>query len=99
MTDRTITLRVQRQAAPTAAPRWEGFSLPWRPDLSVAACLAELRDRGPADDPALADPTTHARADRMDRVCGALHRPVRDAHQWRPLSRRAPRAWMISDRT
>ena len=45
MTERTITLRVRRQASPTAAPRWEGFSLPWRADLSVAAYLAELRDR------------------------------------------------------
>jgi succinate dehydrogenase / fumarate reductase iron-sulfur subunit len=54
MTERTITLRVRRQASPTADPRWEGFSLPWRPDLSVAACLAELRDRAlvpPADSP------------------------------------------------
>jgi succinate dehydrogenase / fumarate reductase iron-sulfur subunit len=51
MTERTITLRVQRQASPTSAPRWEGFSLPWRPDLSVAACLADLRDRARAADP------------------------------------------------
>lgn len=45
MSERTITLRVRRQSSPTAAPRWEGFSLPWRADLSVAACLAELRER------------------------------------------------------
>ena len=49
MTERLITLRIQRQDSPTAAPHWEGFSLPWRPDLSVAACLAELRDRARAE--------------------------------------------------
>jgi succinate dehydrogenase / fumarate reductase iron-sulfur subunit len=48
MTERLVTLRVQRQASPTAPPRWEGFTLPWRADLSVAACLAELRDRAAA---------------------------------------------------
>lgn len=54
MTERMVTLRVQRQASPTAAPRWEGFTLPWRPDLSVAACLVELRERAP-------DPAGHFR--------------------------------------
>jgi succinate dehydrogenase / fumarate reductase iron-sulfur subunit len=44
MSEQTVTLRVQRQSSPTAAPRWEGFTLPWRPDLSIAACLVELRD-------------------------------------------------------
>jgi len=45
MSEPAITLRVLRQSSPTAAPRWEGFTLPWRADLSVAACLAELRER------------------------------------------------------
>lgn len=44
MSERTLTLRVQRQASPTSAPRWEGFTLPWRTDLTVSGCLAGLRD-------------------------------------------------------
>ncbi|MGH7743163.1 MAG: 2Fe-2S iron-sulfur cluster-binding protein [Candidatus Eiseniibacteriota bacterium] len=55
MNERTITLRVQRQSSPTAPPRWEGFTLPWRPDMSVATCLVELRD-GPRSDPGDARP-------------------------------------------
>jgi succinate dehydrogenase / fumarate reductase iron-sulfur subunit len=48
VTERLVTLRVQRQASPTAPPRWEGFTLQWRADLTVATCLAELRDRAAA---------------------------------------------------
>jgi succinate dehydrogenase / fumarate reductase iron-sulfur subunit len=40
----TITLRIRRQASPTAQPFWEGFSLTLRPGLTIAACLAELRE-------------------------------------------------------
>ena len=40
----TLTLRIRRQASPTAQPCWEGFSLPQRAGLTIAACLAELSE-------------------------------------------------------
>jgi succinate dehydrogenase / fumarate reductase iron-sulfur subunit len=41
----TIELRVLRQDAPSAAPRWEEFSLPYQPGMNVISCLMEIRKR------------------------------------------------------
>ena len=41
----TIELRIRRQDAPSAPPRWEDFSLPYRPGMNVIACLMEIRKR------------------------------------------------------
>ena len=41
----TIELRIRRQDTPSAAPRWEEFSLPQQPDMSVISCLMEIRKR------------------------------------------------------
>ena len=40
---RTIELRIRRQDRPTAAARWEEFSLPHRPNMNVISCLMEIR--------------------------------------------------------
>ena len=45
MTRTTIELRIKRQDTPTAAPRWEEFSLPYRPNMNVISCLMEIRKR------------------------------------------------------
>jgi succinate dehydrogenase / fumarate reductase iron-sulfur subunit len=39
----TIELRVRRQDAPSAPPRWEEFSLPYQPGMNVISCLMEIR--------------------------------------------------------
>lgn len=41
----TIELRIKRQDTPTSAPRWEEFSLPYRPNMNVISCLMEIRKR------------------------------------------------------
>jgi succinate dehydrogenase / fumarate reductase iron-sulfur subunit len=45
MTRTTIELRIKRQDTPTAAARWEEFSLPYRPNMNVISCLMEIRKR------------------------------------------------------
>jgi succinate dehydrogenase / fumarate reductase iron-sulfur subunit len=45
MTRTTIELRIKRQDTPTSAPRWEEFSLPYRPNMNVISCLMEIRKR------------------------------------------------------
>jgi succinate dehydrogenase / fumarate reductase iron-sulfur subunit len=42
---RPIELRIRRQDRPTAAPRWEEFTVPHRPNLNVISCLMEIRKR------------------------------------------------------
>jgi succinate dehydrogenase / fumarate reductase, iron-sulfur subunit len=41
----TIELRIKRQDAPSAAPRWEEFSLPYQAGMNVISCLMEIRKR------------------------------------------------------
>jgi succinate dehydrogenase / fumarate reductase iron-sulfur subunit len=66
----TIELRIRRQDAPSAAPRWEEFSLPYQPGMNVISCLMEIRKR-----PLLKDgrPTTPVAWDCscLEEVCGA----------------------------
>lgn len=39
----TIDLRIKRQDGPTAAPRWEEFSIPYQPQMNLISCLMEIR--------------------------------------------------------
>jgi succinate dehydrogenase / fumarate reductase, iron-sulfur subunit len=41
----TVELRIKRQDAPSAAPRWEEFSLPWQAGMNLISCLMEIRKR------------------------------------------------------
>ena len=43
MTTKTIQLKIRRQDGPTASPRWEEFSLPYRPQMNVISVLIEIR--------------------------------------------------------
>jgi len=38
-----ITVRIKRQETPEAAPRWETFSVPYKPRLNVIAVLQEIQ--------------------------------------------------------
>jgi succinate dehydrogenase / fumarate reductase iron-sulfur subunit len=66
----TIDLRIRRQDAPSAAPRWEEFSLPYRAGMNVISCLMDIRKRpvtrdGKATTPVLWDSSC------LEEVCGA----------------------------
>ncbi len=39
----TIEIRVKRQDAPDAEPRWETFRIPYQPNMNVISCLMEIR--------------------------------------------------------
>ena len=39
----TIELKIKRQDRPGEAPRWEEFSLPYRPEMNVISCLMEIQ--------------------------------------------------------
>lgn len=70
MARQTIELRIRRQDRPSAAPRWEEFSLPYRPNMNVVACLMEIQKRpvnraGQRVDPVAWDCSC------LEEVCGA----------------------------
>ena len=39
----TIDFRIRRQDTPQAPPRWEEFSVPYRPNMNVISCLMEIQ--------------------------------------------------------
>ena len=41
----TIELRIRRQDGPSAAPRWEEFTLPLQANMNLISCLMEIRKR------------------------------------------------------
>ena len=67
---RTIELRIRRQDRPTAASRWEEFSLPHHPNMNVISCLMEIRKN-----PVTRQGTTVApiawEASCLEEVCGS----------------------------
>ena len=39
MPERMIQLKIQRQDTPTAAPYWQAFAVPYRPNMNIIRCL------------------------------------------------------------
>ncbi len=70
MADKTIELRIKRQDGPGAAPRWEHFSLPYRPNLNVISCLMEIAARPTTTE---GRPTTPVQweCSCLEEVCGS----------------------------
>ena len=66
----TIELRIRRQDAPSAAPRWEEFSLPYQPGMNVISCLMEIRKR-PVTKPGQATTPVSWDCSCLEEVCGA----------------------------
>ena len=66
----TIELRVRRQDRPTSAPRWEEFSVPWRPNMNVVSCLMEIRKRPVTKQGAATTPVAWE-ASCLEEVCGS----------------------------
>ena len=70
MTRTTIELRIKRQDTPTAKPRWEEFSLPYRPNMNVISCLMEIRKRPVTKQGAKTSPIAWDAA-CLEEVCGS----------------------------
>lgn len=66
----TIELRIRRQDSPTASPRWEEFSIPWRPNMNVISCLMEIRKRPVTKSGAKTTPVSWDAA-CLEEVCGS----------------------------
>ena len=70
MAPNTIELKIKRQDAPDAPPRWEEFSIPYRPKMNVISALMEVRRhpytaQGKKTTPPVWD------ANCLEEVCGA----------------------------
>jgi succinate dehydrogenase / fumarate reductase iron-sulfur subunit len=66
----TIELRIRRQDRPSAAPRWEEFSLPWQANMNVVSCLMEIRKHPVTRQGAPTTPVAWE-ASCLEEVCGS----------------------------
>ena len=67
---RTILMRIKRQAAPDAPSRWEEFSLRWRPNMNVIACLIDIAENPVTRDGRKTTPVSYE-SNCLEEVCGA----------------------------
>lgn len=70
MPRQTIELRIRRQDSPTAAPRWEEFSVPWQENMNVISCLMEIR-KNPVTKQGQKTTPVHWESSCLEEVCGA----------------------------
>ncbi|MCC7350358.1 MAG: succinate dehydrogenase iron-sulfur subunit [Phycisphaerales bacterium] len=68
--ERTIAVRILRRDNPDQKPRWEEFSIPWRPNLNIIACLQYIAAHPVTSD---GQKTTQIVYDSncLEEVCGA----------------------------
>src|ERR1700740_1226206 len=70
MADKTVVIKIKRQATPTSQPHWEEFSVPHRPKMNVISALMDI-----AADPVTRDgkATTPIAYDSncLEEVCGS----------------------------
>jgi succinate dehydrogenase / fumarate reductase iron-sulfur subunit len=67
---KSVLIRIKRQDSPGKPPRWEEFSVPRRPNMSIISCLQWIAAHPTQTD---ANPTTPPawEADCLEEVCGA----------------------------
>ncbi|MCC6350781.1 MAG: succinate dehydrogenase iron-sulfur subunit [Candidatus Eisenbacteria bacterium] len=70
MPRQSIELRIRRQDSPTAAPRWEEFSVPWQPSMNVISCLMEIR-KNPVTRQGRTTTPVHWESSCLEEVCGS----------------------------
>lgn len=66
----TIELRIRRQDSPQAPPRWEEFSIPYRPTMNVISSLMEIRRNPVTRDGKRTSPPVWE-SNCLEEVCGA----------------------------
>ena len=67
---KTIVVKIKRQASPSEPPRWEEFSLRWRPNMNVIACFIDIAENPVTRDGKATTPVSYE-ANCLEEVCGA----------------------------
>src|SRR5580704_17442260 len=68
--NKTVILKIKRQATPTAAPRWEEFELAWRPGMNVISSMMEIARNPVTRDGKATTPITYD-SNCLEEVCGS----------------------------
>ncbi len=67
---KTIVVKIKRQDGPDAAPRWEEFEVPYRPNMNVISVLMKVRENPVTRDGKLTTPVAW-NMNCLEEVCGA----------------------------
>src|ERR1700745_2135817 len=70
MPSKTVLIKIRRQAAPSAKPRWDEFELSWKPGMNVISSLMEIAANPVTRDGKPTTPITYE-STCLDEVCGS----------------------------
>src|SRR6201993_3447155 len=70
MPSKTVLIKIRRQAAPSAKPRWDEFELSWKPGMNVISSLMEIAANPVTRDGKPTTPITYE-SNCLEEVCGS----------------------------
>ena len=70
MADKSVIIKIKRQAAPTSKSHWEEFELAWHPGMNVISCLMEIARNPVTRDGKVTTPVTYD-SNCLEEVCGS----------------------------
>jgi succinate dehydrogenase / fumarate reductase iron-sulfur subunit len=70
MADKSVIIKIKRQATPTSKSHWEEFELPYHPGMNVISCLMEIAANPVTKDGKATTPITYD-SNCLEEVCGS----------------------------
>src|SRR5271154_6305283 len=70
MAEKSVILKIKRQATPADKPHWEEFSLPYRPNMNVISALMDIAAEPSTRDGKATTPITYD-SNCLEEVCGS----------------------------
>jgi succinate dehydrogenase / fumarate reductase iron-sulfur subunit len=70
MANKTVIIKIKRQATPTSNSHWEEFSLPHRPNMNVISALMDIAADPVTRDGKATTPITYD-SNCLEEVCGS----------------------------
>src|SRR6202046_2878873 len=70
MADKSVIIKIKRQAIPTSKPYWEEFSVPYRPNMNVISALMDIAADPVTKDGKATTPITYD-SNCLEEVCGS----------------------------
>src|SRR3954467_3524971 len=70
MAEKSVILKIKRQATPTSKSHWEEFSLPYRPNMNVISALMDIAADPVTRDGKATTPLTYD-SNCLEEVCGS----------------------------
>jgi succinate dehydrogenase / fumarate reductase, iron-sulfur subunit len=70
MADKTVIIKIKRQATPTSPSRWEEFSIPYKPNMNVISALMDIAADPVTRDGKATTPITYD-SNCLEEVCGS----------------------------